>query len=60
MEYLFKQILRLDLCDPNPCLYGKCNMKNETHFTCQCDPGYGGDICQKRKFSILLKLIFHV
>ena len=45
----------LDLCDPNPCLNGKCN-KNATHFTCQCDPGYGGHVCQTRKSSYIVKI----
>ena len=41
-------MLLLDLCDPNPCQYGKCNA-NTTHFTCQCNPGYSGNLCQARK-----------
>ena len=39
----------LDLCDPSPCLHGKCVMKNSTDFQCDCYSGYNGNLCQNGK-----------
>ncbi|CAF2376052.1 unnamed protein product [Rotaria sp. Silwood2] len=32
-------------CEPNPCVHGTCQNKNENAFQCMCKPGFTGNTC---------------
>lgn len=40
----------LNMCetDPNPCMFGKCEL-TATTFKCHCQPGYVGKTCDQRQ-----------
>ncbi|CAH1256822.1 MEGF10 [Branchiostoma lanceolatum] len=40
----FNYYQRTELCIPNPCVQGSCMGMNNI-FTCNCDSGWGGDVC---------------
>ncbi|XP_019635693.1 PREDICTED: multiple epidermal growth factor-like domains protein 6 [Branchiostoma belcheri] len=42
----FDYYQRSELCIPSPCVKGYCVGKNKV-FTCMCDAGWGGDICNE-------------
>ena len=46
--------LILDPCMPNPCENnGNCQVSQETNeFTCNCMPGYSGDLCERPSMLI--------
>ncbi|EDV27498.1 uncharacterized protein TRIADDRAFT_53244 [Trichoplax adhaerens] len=38
--------IKLDKCQPDPCIHGTCYRNNSSSFYCQCRHGYTGNICQ--------------
>lgn len=38
--------ITVNVCDPNPCKNdGSCIVQNDGGFTCVCDYGFIGDVC---------------
>lgn len=39
---------RLNLCEFEPCLFGKCELTTNS-FKCHCQPGYSGRLCDQKQ-----------
>ena len=44
-----------DPCDPDPCVHGNCEADGES-FTCNCDDGYEGELCDSGATIIAILL----
>ena len=44
--------LDIDDCASSPCQNGGKCIDGVASFTCQCDPGWAGDVCDESKYNV--------
>jgi len=49
--YIRFPVISTDPCLANPCQFGSCNNTNSTEFTCLCNTGYTGSLCDTCKYE---------
>ena len=50
--------LDVDECTSSPCYNGGTCIDQVNSFRCDCVPGYGGPVCEARKYMIDIQSIF--
>jgi len=35
------------VCEPNPCVHGSCTVNPDATFTCECETGWTGELCDQ-------------